>query len=409
MRVWLVIVIFFLNYNSLHRQPKLRYLNRIDLDNFFVFQNNLFWFNMKMTVNHRGDILVAGPDSSKTQLHLIVKGVNSDSFKDYYLFINDSDRLSNLNPMVTSFYETNKHDKYIIVVSYKLIFMIKIQNNQLSIEQKFNLNEAVFRPYRYYTSYRDTILGIHPVYSTKKNNKLNFYGDTLAVDKICDNGINRLFKSNLSNPEFLKYGNTSYFETFNNYIYLASAMNNSLMIYDMEHHKMTHVKDLLPNFVQMDSNYYNSICERFPINIIGSRLNYLLDDEKIKFNYIFKILCRSDEEVWIISKSNVKDSLRKSTGVFNINIVKKTSDNDWSCTYNGFLGQSKDSLNVTKDTYPLNYFNNINVARGNRFFIISNDRIGFNPLGMSKAEFELKLKSGKYNKRLKLYEFEIID
>lgn len=385
-------------------QPKIQFKTSEKLENFLCSQNTFYWINMKAAVTKNGQIIIVGFDSLKQNIHVYIRDTNLKKSKHLYVknpFLDSID----LVPQITSLNLKNDSNEFVIVIDKKFVIILEIANNALIIKKINRFNSPTNRPYNSYYYYK-YLYGIYPVYGLRNSKNSFTFKDSLSFDMVY-NGIRKnIYYYQNFNPEFWDIGMSSYISSYEGKVAISNALRNEIVILNIKENKIDTVKNLIPNFKEIDSIYKDSIYRMYNGNNIPFRLIDIMD-KRSSFNYIFKIMMRSENEIWLIWKGYDKEP-----EILKLDIIKYENGKGWKnkfhkLIYNYSLSNSEE--NITISTYPLDFFNNLTYLSNDRLYIISNDNLNFNPLNFSfKETKELRKKFGN-TKSLKFYEFKLID
>ena len=170
-------------------------------------------------------------------------------------------------------------------------------------------------------------------------------------------------------------------------------------------HKADTIKNVIPDFKEINKFYFDSIYRKYRGRSIPSRLGEFLDHAD-SFNYIFKIILKSENEIWVIWKGYDENPKQLKLDV----IVFDTKTKTWKTKYHrlvyDYLNLGESEI-VTENSYPIEFFNNLTYIKDNKLFIIANYPLDFNPIGKTLKEVKEQMVKNIKPKALKLYEFEI--
>ena len=237
------------------------------------------------------------------------------------------------------------------------------------------------------------------------NKELYSYKDSFSIDKVNLNSKKNIYFNPYFNPEFWNLGMTEYVSGINNKIVLTNALKNEIVVFDLTSYKSDTIKNVISEFKSIKKPYLDSIYKKYNGRKIPSRLSEFREHED-SFNYIFKIIPRSENEIWVVWKGyDVKPKQLK----LDI-IVFDSKTKTWQTKYHrlvyDYLHMGLSEI-VTESSYPIEFFNNLTYIKENKLFVIANDNMDFDPIGKTLKEVkEQKIKNPK-PKSLKLYEFEI--
>lgn len=384
-------------------QPIIDLNQKETLKNFHCAQNTFFWKNMKAVFDKNNNIIIAGMDDSKRKIHLQKRNLSSRSIQDYYVYNPFADSLD-IIPNLTSFNITADSNKFLIVFEKKYLIYLEIKSNKLVITRKISFNDTNFPPYNEYYYYKE-LFGIQPVNGIIINKKPYYYEDILSVDILQDLSKKNIYSNKYVNPEFLNLGLSSYVNGKDDKLILANALKNEVILINLLNYKTDTLKNVIPSFTEINKFYFDSIYKKYRGRNIPSRLNEFLEHTD-SFNYIFKIILKSENEIWVIWKGKDEKPKQIKLDIIVFDIKTKT----WKTKYHRLvydyfnMGQSEI---VTETSYPIDFFNNLTYIKDNKLFVIANDNMDFDPIGKTLKEVKDLMKSNTKPKSLKLYEFEI--
>lgn len=392
-------------YNSwvIKSKPQFTYISTTELENFECYKNILFWVSIKITSDKNGNIIVAGLDKSKRQIHLLIKSPNSNVVRNYYTWNPYFDSLDQA-PKLMNLYLTGDSNKFFIAIDYKFLVFLEIKSGKLIITKHYSLNNPNLRPYNNYYYFKN-LYGIYPLSELRINKKYYSFSDSFSIDK-----LDRVFKKNIFyqpdfNPEFWNLGMSSYISGLNNRLILANALKNEIKVFDIDNANAITIKNAIPDFKVINKVYFDSIYRKYNGRNISFRLGEFLDQVD-SFNYIFKIILNSENEIWVMWQGYDEKPKQLKLDI----IVFDTKTKSWQTKYHrlvyDYLNMGQSEI-VTETNYPIELFNNLTYVKDNKLFVITSDNMDFDPIGKTFKEVkELIVKNSK-PKSLKLYEFEI--
>lgn len=384
-------------------KPSFVYKNEEKLNNFYCYKNIFFGVGIKALFDRNNNIVIAGIDDSKRQIHLQKRNMVNSNIEDYYVYNPFADSL-NLLPDLTSFNLTADSNKFIIVFEKKYLIFLEIKSKKLVITKKISFNDPDFPPYNAYYYYKE-LFGIHPVNGIVINKQPYYYADLLSVDILQGSSKKNIYSNKFVNPEFLNLGMSSYVNGLDHKLILANALKNEVVLINLLTHKADTIKNVIPDFKEINKFYFDSIYRKYRGRSIPSRLGEFLDHAD-SFNYIFKIILKSENEIWVIWKGYDENPKQLKLDV----IVFDTKTKTWKTKYHrlvyDYLNLGESEI-VTENSYPIEFFNNLTYIKDNKLFIIANYPLDFNPIGKTLKEVKEQMVKNIKPKALKLYEFEI--
>lgn len=389
--------------NSYNTSPQFLYKSTLVLENYYNFQHVFFAESIKALFDKAGNIVIAGIDDSKKRIHLQKRNLQNGNSKDYFVYNPFADSLEDI-PNLTSFNLTTDSNKFLLVFERKFFLYLEIKKNKLVVTSKMSFNNPELPPYNAYYFYKK-LYGIHPVQGIIINQKPYFYEECLAVDILEGHTKTTVYYNRYVNPEFWHYTMTSFVSGLNNKLLLANALKNELVLINLDNKKTDTLKNVIPDFKTINKKFKDSIYWEYRSRKIPSRLGELLNYSD-SFNYIFKVIIRSENEIWVIWKGYGQNRHQIKLDIIVFDIKTKT----WGTKYHRLVYDyviKKNEEIVTDHTYPLAFFNNLTYTKGNKLFIIANDNMDFDPIGKTYKEVSESMKKNPKPASIKLYEFEI--
>ena len=301
---------------------------------------------------------------------------------------------------------TNDSNEYKMIFETKYVLTLKLKDGKLKVEKKYSFNNPELPSYNAYYYYKE-LYGIHPVTSIIRNRKAYFYDESMSVDILKNESKKNIYYNSYINPEFWNYGMSDYVTGIGNKLLLANALKNELVLINLSSTKVDTIENVIPEFKAINKQYFDSIYKKYKGRNVPSRLNEFYNTSD-SFNYIFKIIMRSENEIWVIWKGFDISPHQLKMDILVFDIKTKTWKTKYHRLVYDYLAAEKEDI-VTKTNYTVEIFNNLTYISGNKLFIITNDNIDFDPIGKTyKIVKDMRDKNPK-PKSLKLYKFEIKD
>jgi hypothetical protein len=382
-------------------QPIFRFTANQKLNNFYSFQNIMHFDNLKVLVNSKATF-VAGSDTSASQIHIWQKKHIDSVGVNFYIKNPIADSL-NGNPRITSFFQIDSNGKFCLVFEYKYLVFIQIKQ-KLFINKIVYRNSAENRPYRDYYYFQGKLYGIFPLRNFMVNNHTYNYEEKFTIDDLSKIKPTTLLIVKRTSSEFWNLGMSGYVSCCDEKIIVTNAVSNQIQILNLITNKTDTLNSILPNFTSLNMGNYDSLSLVFSPQMAGDKLNFLLDSKVEKFNYIFKVLSPSKNQIWVITTSNSNQPYQLSR------IQYEPDKNKWKLIDSGPYNYKiikKESDTVTINNYPIEYLNNVVGIHRNQLAVISNNKLDFNPFDMTYSQVGRLLNSNPNPKSLKIYQFNI--
>jgi hypothetical protein len=236
------------------------------------------------------------------------------------------------------------------------------------------------------------------------NNHTYNYEEKFTIDDLSKIKPTTLLIVKRTSSEFWNLGMSGYVSCCDEKIIVTNAVSNQIQILNLITNKTDTLNSILPNFTSLNMGNYDSLSLVFSPQMAGDKLNFLLDSKVEKFNYIFKVLSPSKNQIWVITTSNSNQPYQLSR------IQYEPDKNKWKLIDSGPYNYKiikKESDTVTINNYPIEYLNNVVGIHRNQLAVISNNKLDFNPFDMTYSQVGRLLNSNPNPKSLKIYQFNI--
>lgn len=395
---WLVFVVFWIFQIAGRCQPLFSFQDKIYLENFYTNHPDFYSKYITTCNNHKDKIYVIGTDTLLENLHILIKDINSGIVKNLYLSLPFKDSIKSFQITNANFFDSSQ---VFIVYDRKYLICVKNINDELKLMSSSVIRTFYSRPFNYYYYYGNNLNGVYPISNLNKNNVCYFLNDSLAVYNLSKNHNELIFYSDYFDNPFWHLSFSSYSIGYQNYLFLTNALKNEIVSIDLTEGKVLTIKNPIIDFVNINNKFYDSIKITHPGVQFDLALSKLMKKDKF-YNYIFKIIPRSKNEIWLIWRGGLPSPYQ-----IRLDIIKYDSlSKEWVNSGHKINYSSSEEIKSSQN-YPINPFFNITNICNNKLFALSYDNVEFVPIG--KTFEEVKTEMNKYPKSLKLIEYKILE
>lgn len=396
----IVLIILQFSFFRGESQPTLSFDNKIKLENFNSSNSVFYNLNVKICNNSKDKVYVIGFDTLLNNLHILSKNIFSGTVRDYFTPIPFKDSIKFFQ--ITC---ANAIDSTLIFIVFdeKYLIYFRIYNDELILEKTSEINKKCHRLYHYYYAFGEKLYGIYPSSFLKKNDACYFLNDSLAVYEINDKYKRLKYYSKYFDSPFWHLGFSTYSVGYLNNIFIANALKNEIISFDLISNKVTKIKHPIKDYKKINKKFYKSIKEEFPEGKFDNSLSKIMSKE-MSFNYIFKIIPRNKNEIWVIWRGGLPNPYNLKLDVIKFDSIEKKWINTGHDIY--YSAKENDSI-FSKYTFEVNPFHNGISLLENKLFFISSNKLKSS--SKAKSSEDSKMDYYDSNNIFELIEYNITD